>query len=707
MDDNEKIWSSTNIMEDNMRKLKSSTNMKKKGMATKISMVVTLAIASGLVILWLVTNFSLNATMNKNIISRMKEATEARSKIIEQYIRSSENFISSYSKGSELKAVLNAPGDPAAFEAAQAYTERQAKLYDNIENIYLANYGSTVIASMVKNPIGVTLREGDNLKILQDAVFASDAIYNTGVITSPSTGKLVISMYYPIYNDEKKPLGYVGGAIYAEQLNLILNSLKLDGLDHCKYMMLDVNKGTFIYNSDNAKIGTKVEESNLLDIINNIKNNKNIDVETLEYKDTNTNKDMVSVYKNLSSYGWVFVIEDNEDEVYADSRSLSLTLMVICLIVLIAVVVISQLLVKRVSKDIKDISRIIKTIGTLDLSNDNSLDIYTGRGDEIGLISDSVVNLVDTMKGTILKLSDKASILSSTADKILNTFEVAVESVSQVERSVQEIAEGASNQAEDTQKASESISIIGDMVKDTSDEAKKLHSNALEMYDTNTIAMKTLDELNTVNIKTRDSIDIIYEQTNSTNESVVKIREATLIITSIANETNLLSLNASIEAARAGEQGRGFAVVASQIQKLSEQSNSSAKKIEQIVTKLINDSDKAVRTMEEVKEIMQQQSEYVSKVKSVFDEVEAYMNNSINEVLNISKKADDLNRSRETVLDIIQSLSAIAEENAANTEETSAVFTTVNEAIKTISNTASELTALSTDIEENIGVFKM
>ncbi len=690
-----------------MRKVRLARNVRKMKLATKISMVVSFVLALGLVILWLVTSVSLNSTMNRNIISRMKEATEVRTKIIEQYIKSSENFISSYAQGSDLKTALNAPGDSAAFEAAQSYTERQSKLYDNIENIYLANYGSTVIASMVKKPIGVTLRKDDSLKSLQDAVFASEAVYNTGIMTSPSTGKLVISMYYPIYNDKKQPLGFVGGAIYPEQLNLILNSLKLEGLDNCKYMMLDINKGTYIYNSDNSKIGTEVKESNLLNIINNIKNNKNIDIATLEYKDTRTNQDMLSVYKNLSSYGWVFVIEDNEDEVYAASTSLSLTLMIICLIVLIAVVLISLLLVKRVSKDIENISEIIKKIGTLDLSNENNLNKYTGRGDEIGLISDSVVKLVDTIKEIVIKLSGKASILSGTSDKILNTFELTVESVSQVERAVQDIAEGASNQAEDTQKASENIIVIGDMVKDTTTQAQKLHSNALEMYDTNTIAMKTLDELNAVNIKTKNSINIIYEQTNSTNESVVKIREATSLITSIANETNLLSLNASIEAARAGEQGRGFAVVASQIQKLAEQSNSSAKKIEQIVTRLINDSDKAVKSMEEVKEIMQQQSQYVSKVKDVFDKVETYMSNSINEVLSISKKAENLNKARETVLDVVQNLSAIAEENAANTEETSAVFTTVNESIKTISNMASELTAMSSDIEENIGVFKL
>ncbi|HEX3029712.1 MAG TPA: methyl-accepting chemotaxis protein [Clostridia bacterium] len=681
--------------------------MRKMKLTTKIIMVVSFVLALGLVTLWIVTRSNLNATMNDTIISRMKEATEARAEIIEQYVKSAENFISSYAQSSELKNALSDPDNKSAVAAAQAYTEKQAKLYGNIENIYLANYGSTVIASKVKGPIGVTLRKGDSLKSLQDSVFASEAVYNTGIMASPSTGKLVISMYYPIYSDTKEPLGYVGGAIYSEQLNTILSSLKMDGLDNCKYMMLDAAKGIYIFNSDAKQIGKNIKDKNLLNIISGINKKNSSDIDTQDYKDSANNKSMMSVYKNISSHGWVFVIEDSKSEVYAASRTLSMILMVICLIVLIAVVLISGFLVKRVSRDIKSIGKIIEKMGTLDLSNEKELNKFKGRQDEIGLISDSVDKLVISIKDTVLKLLNKASTLSSAADNMHKTFDVTMDSVAQVERAVQEIAEGANNQATDTQNATESIIVIGDMVKDTSNEAKKLHSSALEMYNTNTVAMKTLDELNVVNQKAKESFDIIYEQTNLTNESVVNIREATLLITSIASETNLLSLNASIEAARAGEQGRGFAVVASQIQKLAEQSNSSAKKIEKIVNLLIEDSAKAVRTMQEVMEIMHQQTEFVSKVKTTFGEVETYMTSSIDEVLNISKKTEELDKARETVLDVVQNLSAIAEENAANTEETSAVFTTVNDAMKTISKTASELTVMSTDIKEKISIFKL
>lgn len=164
--------------------------------------------------------------------------------------------------------------------------------------------------------------------------------------------------------------------------------------------------------------------------------------------------------------------------------------------------------------------------------------------------------------------------------------------VIQVEKAVSEIAEGATSQAGETQKATESVITIGNMVEETASEAGRLHDNTDVIKNLGSEANSTLAGLTEINRKTKEAIEIISRQTNTTNESALKIREATALITSIATETNLLSLNASIEAARAGEQGRGFAVVASQIQKLAEQSNESAKTIEHIVSALINDSEK-------------------------------------------------------------------------------------------------------------------
>ena len=156
-----------------------------------------------------------------------------------------------------------------------------------------------------------------------------------------------------------------------------------------------------------------------------------------------------------------------------------------------------------------------------------------------------------------------------------------------------DIASGATIQADETQSATENVITMGNMIEETNSVAEALHKNSKQMQESSNQAMSILKELMEVNDQTKLSIDEIYEQTNITNASAQKIKAATDIIASIAEETNLLSLNASIEAARAGEQGRGFAVVASQIQKLAEQPNDSAKQIDDITNVLIQDSTHA------------------------------------------------------------------------------------------------------------------
>ena len=200
---------------------------------------------------------------------------------------------------------------------------------------------------------------------------------------------------------------------------------------------------------------------------------------------------------------------------------------------------------------------------------------------------------------------------------------------------------------------------------------------------------------------------MLFEQTNITNISALKIKEATTLISSIAEETNLLSLNASIEAARAGEAGRGFAVVASQIQKLADQSNESANQIDQIIHALIEDSEKAVKTMDEVKTIMNLQSENVHKTGQVFEQVRDGISSSISGVGEIATRTTQLDKARGDVVDVVQNLTAIAQQNAASTEETSASVMEVSNVMQEIMENANRLKEIASILEENMNSFTL
>lgn len=332
---------------------------------------------------------------------------------------------------------------------------------------------------------------------------------------------------------------------------------------------------------------------------------------------------------------------------------------------------------------------------------------YVERADEIGNLSRSITGLQEQLVGIVRGIQTQSDELTGASDTMKVRMNETSDNVVQVERAVEEIATGAGSQAEETQNATENVIFMGNMVEETAGEVESLLKNAEQMLSAGRSAAETLQELSRINDKTKESIDVIYEQTNTTNASAIKIREATTLITAIAEETNLLSLNASIEAARAGEQGRGFAVVAAQIQKLAEQSNESAMKIEEIINLLIHDSDKAVETMDEVKKIMTEQSEHVKQTDAIFKDVISGIRASSDGISKISDMTERLDKARNEVVDTVQNLTAIAEENAASTQETSASTSEVTNAIGAIAEQSEKVAGISKEIHERMGYFRV
>ena len=272
--------------------------------------------------------------------------------------------------------------------------------------------------------------------------------------------------------------------------------------------------------------------------------------------------------------------------------------------------------------------------------------------------------------------------------------------------SVGEIAEGASSQANETEQATNNVVVIGNMIQDTTEKIAELEMNVQDMKKASNQAGDTLNELGNINEQAKEAIETIYRQTNMTNESTLKIKEATALITSIADETNLLSLNASIEAARAGENGRGFAVVASQIQKLAEQSNETATHIDEIVNILLEDSQKAVKIMDAVKEVMGKQSQNVEQTEKIFKNVEKKVNDSMKEIAGIVTSTNEMDQARVTVVDTVQNLSAIAEENAAGTQETFASVGQVQSVIENVAENMGKLHKIAENLDKEMERFQ-
>lgn len=484
----------------------------------------------------------------------------------------------------------------------------------------------------------------------------------------------------------------------------LLKEISINGKESSYAYVVDLD-GTMLYHPIAEKIGVSVENAVVKQMLADIRDGKPQETSVYEYDFSGAIK-YAGIYPDVE-HGFLLIISADKAEITSDIQSILLKTLFSTLIAFVICVVIALFCSVIITKPIKEMAEIADRFSTLDLRDDDRRERIGQRRDEVGLLGRSIGGVREQFHAIVTEIKTQSNNIHTTAASLDEHTKETLNNIEQVERAVYEIAEGASSQAEDTQKATENVIRMGNMVEDTNQEVENLYLYANAMKQSGDDASKTLSDLEEINHKAKESIDLIYQQTNTTNESALKIREATELITFIAEQTNLLSLNASIEAARAGEQGRGFAVVASQIQKLAEQSNESARQIGEIITLLISDSGKAVDTMNEVMEIMEVQNKNIHQMGRQFEQLFVAIDKSNRGVGNIADRTKSLDEARVNVVDIVQNLTAIAEENAAGTQETSASVTEVNDIVSQISENANQLRRIAEELEHRMEIFRL
>lgn len=329
------------------------------------------------------------------------------------------------------------------------------------------------------------------------------------------------------------------------------------------------------------------------------------------------------------------------------------------------------------------------------------------RNDEVGDLAKAIDTLQKTLQNIVSKIAQSTDNIKMAANELGVTAKDTNYTMKQVEDAVSSISENITEQAKSTKTTTDNIVLMGDQIGRTSEEVGLLNRNADVMRKSSEQASYTIQQLRQINDKVKESINTITRQTNLTNESAQKIQAAIGIISSIAEETNLLSLNASIEAARAGESGRGFAVVASQIQKLAEQSNSSSCEIEEITNTLISNSDEAVEIMRQVHEIIDSQSQNMSDTENIVSKVMDGINTSLEKIEKIEYATEQLESSRNRIVETVEGLSDIAEQNAASTEETFAQTSQVSNTFEQIEAKADQLKQIADELSDIMQHFQL
>ncbi|MBO5175342.1 MAG: cache domain-containing protein [Eubacterium sp.] len=396
----------------------------------------------------------------------------------------------------------------------------------------------------------------------------------------------------------------------------------------------------------------------------------------------------------------------SQEEVNEALRNTIISMMIPMLLVFVIAIAIGMFIVTRI---VKHLDGAVDNLGTLSngmLNLEMKKDLVV-RKDEVGDIARAIQRLIESMRDIITNITTSSQALQGFSEEFAASFDHIAESINNVNIAVDEIANGSSSQAAETMSASQKVTQMGTALDETTANVETLGSSSVKMREYNKTAAKNLDELSAISETTKSSVLLVQNQTNQTNDSAQEIREATELITDIANQTNLLSLNASIEAARAGENGRGFAVVADEIRNLSEQSRESAERIVEIVNTLIANSNTSVTTMNEVAENIRTQNNKIEETGEMFRSLNEEIAEVTEAIEKIRKQTEALDVQKKEVLDIVDGLAAIAEQNAAGTEETSASMAEFHEIIDSCHEATEELTKLAQNLADHTERFTL
>ena len=387
----------------------------------------------------------------------------------------------------------------------------------------------------------------------------------------------------------------------------------------------------------------------------------------------------------------------------AVTKSVS-TIIIIVLVIAVAVLATLVLFVGRsITISVRSFEEALGKItdGNISIRADSS-----GK-DEFAEFSRSLNGFLDNLQGTIVKLKDATHVLATSGATLEESANRTRDVAGDINSTVEEITKGASAQARDIEDSSQKIRNMRGNINEIIESVSTLSGTSGEMSEKESQAAAIMDSLTESSDKTTAAFAGIADQVRKTDVSVGKIAEAVSLISEIANQTNLLSLNASIEAARAGEMGKGFAVVATEISKLAEQTNSSTSIIEDIIAKLSEESKQTVETINEVTEMIEGQKEKVDETREKFSSVSEGIKFTSDAVTGVLRQAEASGSAGEQLVDLMTNLSAVSEENAASAETTNESMHNLNDATVALADTAQELKRLSDELNEDLDFFKI
>lgn len=662
-------------------------------LATRIGIITTAITLAGMLLLWLIVSSRVASIVKSDIENQMTDAVESRASIINDYVASAEEYVTAFALGREVHDLLADPENPKLLNRSQKYTEDFAAVKGIFEGLYIATPDTHVLTHTSLDAVGMTTRTGESLAQFQETILAQQQLTNLGIMKSPGTGSMILSMYCPIFEGQKC-IGYVGAGVYADRLMDVLLDLDIKGLPNSEYVFLNVENGVYLYHQDKELLNTETEDGGYLEIIRRIQEDEDSENSTYSYEDSNGVEQLV-VYKYLKDRGWVFMVRDSVAEVYGAVSSVRVVVGLICAAVTAAIILITLLVLYRQGKELMAVERAIGHLGDLDLSADRELEPFYGRTDEIGLIAQTTHNMCVCLRKTI---EDIGRILGEMADgniavdvekneayyfgdfrvlsdslktirsNLLHVMHEISSVASQVDAEAYQVSAGMQTLSQGSMEQSASIDSL---VSHMSELTEQIKGSAARCGD----ASELVDKANGYASEADAKMAQLAAATQNLDQSSMQIGGIIKTIEDIAFQTNILALNAAVEAARAGTVGKGFSVVAEEVRSLAAKSAEAAKNTGGLIGRSVRDAKAGTESADLAISAMQVINDCIQSVKTLMDQI-AHAS-----VLQ-SEMVASVNEGIKEISKVIQANSAATAESAGVSQELSGQANILNSLIR-------------------------
>lgn len=676
--------------------------MKKKNKA-RLSMYTTLvlyALVPLITVLTVLGLFVANYNRHDTINTAKQSLVSINNGIgysIDYFDKMCNNTVKTFATAPIVTEYLKNPDNPELEKKAQDYTVKYFNALNDWEGIYIADWNSKVLTHPAPPVIGKVMREGDRLEQLRNDMLSVDEVLDYGIITSPASGELIISMYYVVKDENNKPIGYVGAGAFLKPICISISDVSNLGYESAHLYIVD-NDGSIVYHPDETKIGQPIEE----DDINNLLEKLN----TGEYMGSTVidNKDCYKVCYPGYNNNYLSIIYVTRDDIIS---GVSTSLKIICGIAGIGIILFAILALfigKVISDPLKEIAKsaLMLSEGNVNVECNAKSHIKETVGiiDAVDELCTNISKAVNDVTVCTNEVESAVGVVSLKTENNTSSVNNISEAVNEVSLTSQQVAESAQEINEKTEKLGNNIDMISTSVealRDSSDKIEKAnHDASIEMGK----ALKSSEQ-------SAEAVNNIVLKINETSAAIDKIKNCVSVISEITDQTNLLSLNASIEAARAGESGRGFAVVAQEIRSLSDASKESAEEISNVINSIIGLFSENVSLANEVKDIIDKEVNAIVETQDKFKTLSGLVESSVNEIQSINGMVEDLTEIKQVLVSATVDLSAMSEELGAGAEEASASCSSVSIACDEALNEVSKMKESNNSLVKAMGFFKV